>query len=248
MSHHGVGYSTEQDGTIHRQKRAPSESQGSTHEGAQSFTPSLARHSEPRTPASPVTPDLSRGLGDTQQQQTEADKGPEELLPPPPPVSVDAELTEDLTPLLPPPHVSVDAELTEDLTPLLPPPHVSVDAELTEDLTPLLPPPHVSVDAELTEDLTPLLPPPHVSVDAELTEDPTPLLPPPLVQEPPTAPLLHPVSSDRPPVSDQLSAAVARQQDESTPSNGGEQKEPSRRIQGSLEEQLVMVETKGPEP
>uniref|UniRef100_A0A8C7WIT0 Filamin binding LIM protein 1 n=1 Tax=Oncorhynchus mykiss TaxID=8022 RepID=A0A8C7WIT0_ONCMY len=105
-------------------ERAPSESQGSTHEGAQSSTPSLARHSEPRTPASPVTPDLSRGLGDTQQQQT--------------------------------------------------------------------------------EDLTPLLPPPHMSVDAELTEDPTPLLPPPLVQEPPTAPLLQPVSLDRPPVSDQL--------------------------------------------
>ena len=58
-------------------ERAPSESQGSTHEGAQSSTPSLARHSEPRTPASPVTPDLSRGLGDTQQKQTEADKGPE---------------------------------------------------------------------------------------------------------------------------------------------------------------------------
>uniref|UniRef100_A0A674BTU4 Filamin binding LIM protein 1 n=1 Tax=Salmo trutta TaxID=8032 RepID=A0A674BTU4_SALTR len=87
--------------TIHRQERAPSESQGSTHEGVQSSTPSLARHLEPRTPASPVTPDLSRGLGDTQEQQTE---------------------TEDPTPLLPSPPVSVDAELTEDPTPLLPPP------------------------------------------------------------------------------------------------------------------------------
>ncbi|KAM9523703.1 uncharacterized protein ACWYII_043262 isoform 2-T2 [Salvelinus alpinus] len=253
-----------QQGTIHRQERAPSESQGSTHEGVQSSTPSLARHSEPRTPASTVTPDLSWGLGDTQQQQTktEADKGPEELLPPPPvsvdaeltedptpllpppPVSVDAELTEDPTPLLPPPPVSVDAELTQDPTPLLPPPPVSVDAELTEDPTPLLPPPPVSVDAELTEDPTPLLPPPPVSVDDELTEDPTPLLPPPLVQEPPTAPLLQPVSSDRPPVSDQLSAAVDRQLDQSTPSSGGEQKEASQRIQGSPEEQLVLVETK----
>ncbi|CAB1315362.1 unnamed protein product [Coregonus sp. 'balchen'] len=161
-----------QQSTIHRQERALSESQGSTHKGVQSSTPSLARPSEPRTPASPVAPDLNLGLGDSQQQQTQtaADKGPEELLPPPPP--------------------------------------------------------------------------PPVFLDAELTEDSTPLLPPPPMQESPTAPLFQHVSSDRPPVSDQLSTAVDRQLEQSTPSSWGEQKEPSQRIQGSQEEQLVTVETK----
>ncbi|XP_041748138.1 filamin-binding LIM protein 1 [Coregonus clupeaformis] len=161
-----------QQSTIHRQERALSESQGSTHKGVQSSTPSLARPSEPRTPASPVAPDLNLGLGDSQQQQTQtaADKGPEELLPPPPP--------------------------------------------------------------------------PPVFLDAELTEDSTPLLPPPPMQESPTAPLFQHVSSDRPPVSDQLSTAVDRQLEQSTPSSWGEQKEPSQRIEGSQEEQLVTVETK----
>ncbi|XP_041744488.2 filamin-binding LIM protein 1 [Coregonus clupeaformis] len=97
-----------QHGSIRRRERTPSESQGSAQNGDQSSTPSLARPSEPRTPSSPVTPDLTLGPGYTQQQtDTAAYKGPGELLPPPPPppVSVDTELTEDLAPLLPPPPV-----------------------------------------------------------------------------------------------------------------------------------------------
>uniref|UniRef100_A0A8C8HL54 Filamin binding LIM protein 1 n=2 Tax=Oncorhynchus tshawytscha TaxID=74940 RepID=A0A8C8HL54_ONCTS len=96
-----------QHGSIHRQERTPSESQGSAQNGDQSSTPSLARPSKPRPPPSPVTPNLTLGPEDTQQTDTAAYKGPEELPPPPPlpPVSVDAELREDLAPLLPPPPV-----------------------------------------------------------------------------------------------------------------------------------------------
>ncbi|XP_010879252.2 filamin-binding LIM protein 1 [Esox lucius] len=96
-----------QQGSTSMRERAPSGSQVETQSRVQSATPSPARPSESRPPPSPVTCDLSLGLGVKQRTNTTAGRGPEELLPPPPPsvLSVATELIEDPASLLPPPPI-----------------------------------------------------------------------------------------------------------------------------------------------
>ncbi|KAL0978067.1 hypothetical protein UPYG_G00165500 [Umbra pygmaea] len=85
---------------------------------------------------------------------------------------------------------------------------------------------------------------PTLSLVTEVTEDPACLLPPPPTAKPHTPPCSQHVSPDRPPVSDQLSAVVARQPEQSTPSGGRGPSKLPQWTEGHPEQQLETAATK----